>query len=102
MSFQLLNAHIAQRSNGGHCCFQEPNPLFAFFAPFIVLIGRQLVADHGVANHQSDIGGNWNQAAFERTAVQEYRVARFAMTSDELVHDAAACADILIFCALTQ
>jgi hypothetical protein len=79
---------------------QNARALLHLFAARVVLASRMLMLDHGIADDQPDMGGDRQQAIFERPAIQKQRMILSTCAGNELVHDAAARADKLILRAL--
>ena len=76
--------------------------LFHFGAAGAVFSTSNGVLDHGVGDDQGHGVRNGGEAIAEVAAVEQERVAGRAVGGDELVHDAAVCADKLIFRALAE
>ena len=100
--------HISQRADGRVCLGEKSNCLLTFFAPLVVSTGREIVLDHGVADHELNPAGEWSELKFERAAIQQQRVPGLAHARYELIHNADSGAHKFVlglaakFCDLRQ
>ena len=76
--------------------------LLTFCAALVVRTGREVVFDHGVANHQTNVRGNGYELELQRAAIEQDRMLRLPHARDELVHDADARADKFVFRAAAE
>jgi hypothetical protein len=75
---------------------------FGFGASRLVVAPGDGMFDHGVGNHESDVGWNWRELEAQVAAIEEEGVVCFAVGGDELVHDAAVGTDKVVFGALAE
>src|SRR3954452_19927689 len=86
----------------GQALAEDIHARFAVGAPAVVFSAREDVLHHAVTDHEAGIGWNCQSLIFEAAAVQHQRVSGAPKHSDELIHNAAARADIFVLGALAD
>src|SRR5258708_38042642 len=81
---------------------QESHARLAIGASAVVFPRSQVMSDHAVTDHQSDVSWHWNQLVLQGAAIEHQCASGGPKTRDELIHDPAERAHVLVFSSLTQ
>src|SRR5271155_2126523 len=87
---QLLTVHVAKSSHLRQHLRQGSDRFLTFRAPEIVFTACVFMFHHRITDNQVNVFGKGEKPEIQRPAIQQEGVPDLAMTSDELVHDAAA------------
>src|SRR5579862_2135682 len=81
---------------------KAPYSLFALRSPLVIGTGSEIMLDHGVADNQPNVVRNRYEFEFERAAVEQQSLLLVGHRGNELIHDANASANELVFRLATQ
>ena len=100
--FQVSERRVAQEADLGPVARDDGAGSLHLAAAGRIIAPGNRVLDHGVGNHQRDVGGNRSQFEAQIAAIQQQGVIFPAVGGDELVHDAATGAYKLVFGPLAK
>ena len=99
---ELLDRHIAQRSDRGIPLFEQAHCCFTFRPALVVGRAGQRALDMAIADDDLDIGRQRHRAIAQVAAIEQQRVVGLAERRDKLIHNPALDADERIFGPLGQ